>query len=104
MSELSKRVTGKPVAKRAVPDRLHSSVRRLLLRRSAGDGEGQGVTADEVMLEIPGGDGAALAWIDDVQLFAETGALIDGLRVGVAEEKLRAIMGVAQCGFEGIVV
>ena len=56
------------------------------------------------MLQIPGGDGAALAWVDEVELLAEAGALVDRLCVGVAEEELRAVMGVAKRGFERVVV
>ncbi len=67
-------------------------------------GERPVVAGDEVVFEIPGGDGAALSGIDGVELLAEAGALVDGFGVGVTEEELRAVALVAEGGFEGVVV
>src|ERR1700677_237010 len=56
------------------------------------------------MLKIPSRDGAALPGVYRIELFSEVGALIDRLRIGVAEEKLRAGVPVAKGGFKCIVV
>ena len=68
------------------------------------DGQRHGIAGDEVVLEIPCGDGTALPGIDRIELLAEIGALVDRLGVGVTEEELRATTLVTKCCFERVVV
>ncbi len=56
------------------------------------------------MLDVPGGDSATLAGVDGIELLAKVRALVDRLGIGVAQQKLRATMGVAQSGLERVVV
>lgn len=56
------------------------------------------------MLHVPGGDGAALARVDWVELFAEAGVLVDRLGVGIAEQQLRCSTVVTQGCLQRVVV
>ena len=67
-------------------------------------GSCEGVAGDEGMLLVPSGDGAALSRIDRIELLADVGALIDRLRVSVAQQELRAVAPVTKGGFERVVV
>ena len=67
------------------------------------DRQSEGVTRDKGMLLIPGGDCATLPGVERVELLADVRALIDGLCIGVAEQKLAVSAPVAESGFECVV-